>query len=330
MFTQYQQEWRELESLVTLVHMGIRKASAAQLGRMDELYRRATIQLARAKTRGGDPELVSYLNSLTARAHSLIYVAPRTSLFAGLLMFLLIGFPRTIARYGRLHFASAVLFFGSAAFGYFATLHDRDALYALSQPDDPRQPGATREQLLDIIEGNRDSGHGELFQFASFLFQNNFRVGLLAILTGVLAGIPTVLILITNGLMLGPFLVIHQQQGLTAEILAWLLPHGIPELGAIVLSGGAGLMLGKSLLTPGKLSRADSLRLASRDVAKVAVGIGVMLFIAAIIESYVRQSHLSISGRFWFAGITGVMWTLYFVNGYLQESRWSQMQIASE
>jgi hypothetical protein len=46
-----------------------------------------------------------------------------------------------------------------------------------------------------------------------------------------------------------------------------------------------------------------------------------MLFIAAIIESYVRQSHLSTAARMWFAGVTGVLWFAYFANGWRLERR---------
>ena len=100
---------------------------------------------------------------------------------------------------------------------------------------------------------------------------------------------------------------------------AWILPHGIPELSAIVLSGGAGILLGQSLLRPGELSRGESLRCAGIEAALTTVGIGGMLFIAAIIESYVRQSQLSTTARLVFAFVTGLLWIAYFVNGWRLE-----------
>ena len=44
-----------------------------------------------------------------------------------------------------------------------------------------------------------------------------------------------------------------------------------------------------------------------------------MLVLAAIIESYLRQSHLSTAARFWFAGGSAVFWTLYIVYGVVRE-----------
>jgi uncharacterized membrane protein SpoIIM required for sporulation len=318
----HQQEWRELEQLLARARGGLRGMTPAQLSRLDVLYRRATVHLARAQTRSRDPQLVAYLNSLCAGTHSLIYVGVRQPLLAGAVKFVAVGFARCVARHARLHLASALIFFGAALFGYLISRHDIRAAYALSTAGDLRQPGSTPEQLLDVLRHGRDSGHGELFYFASFLFQNNLKVGLMAMATGVLAGVPTVLILLSNGLLLGQFASIHTAHPEVAlEMWAWILPHGVPELGAIVLSGGAGLLLGRSLLRPGALSRAESLRLAGAEVARTAVGVALMLFIAAIVESYVRQSQLSTSARLWFAALSLLCWTLYFANGARIERR---------
>ncbi|MFV0445078.1 MAG: stage II sporulation protein M [Planctomycetaceae bacterium] len=320
--TSLQADWRELDQLLRQAQRSVGELPPDQLSRIDVLYRRATVQLARAATQGRDPERTAYLNALTARAHSLIYVSPRQSLLRGANEFLWTGFPRSIARQWRYHAAAAMIFFGACLFGYFVSRGDIEAAYALSVPEDIRQPGSTDEQLLDVLRGGRDSGHGELFQFASFLFQNNLKVALMALATGVLASIPTVLILVSNGLHFGQFAWMHSRSPeLSLEMWAWILPHGVPELGAITLAGGAGLLLGQSLLHPGSLSRSESLRRAGREAARTAVGVGVMLFVAAIIESYVRQSQLSTSARLWFAGMTSLLWLLYFANGWRVERR---------
>ena len=205
----YEQEWRELESLLRTAEHAIGSLPPDKLSRIDVLYRRATVQLARVATRGRDPQLAAYLNALTAKAHSLIYVSPRRSLLGGA------GpvhhhriCPLHRAQW-RSHTAAAILFFGSALCGYFISRGDLSAAYALSTPGDLRQPGSSPEQLLDILRNGRDQEHGELFMFASFLFQNNFKVAILAMATGVLASVPTVLILVANGLMLGQFTWLH-------------------------------------------------------------------------------------------------------------------------
>jgi uncharacterized membrane protein SpoIIM required for sporulation len=133
---------------------------------------------------------------------------------------------------------------------------------------------------------------------------------------GVLAGVPTVLLLLYNGMMLGAFVALHVQAGIGAEMWAWILPHGITELSAIALCGGVGLMLGRAVISPGLKTRMQSLVDVGGEAARTAIGIAGMLFIAALIESFVRQSHLSTRARLICAGATAVFWSLYVALGF--------------
>ena len=99
--TRNKPEWDELERLVERGRRSMRSLSPRELSRLDVLYRRTTIHLARATTRTTDRQLVGYLNDLTARAHSLIYLPPRRSMFSGAFLFLIEGFARCIARHWR-------------------------------------------------------------------------------------------------------------------------------------------------------------------------------------------------------------------------------------
>ena len=312
-------DWDELEQLVRRARRSLRNLSPEELQRLDVLYRRTTIHLARAASRTTDQQLVSYLNGLTAAAHSLIYLPPRRSMFAGALLFIVEGFARSIARNLRLHAISAGLLIGGALLAYYLSVTDPMAAYALSMPGDPRQPGATREQLEEILRSGREQGGGEKFAFASFLFQHNLKVGMLSMAAGVLAGVPTIILMIYNGMILGAFMAVHHQAGVGTEAWAWILPHGVTEIGAIILCGGVGLMLGQSVIRPGLLSRADSLRRAGLEAARTIVGVGGMLVAAAIIESYLRQSHLSTAARLTFAAGTAVFWVLYITYGFVRE-----------
>ena len=52
------------------------------------------------------------------------------------------------------------------------------------------------------------------------------------------------------------------------------------------------------------------------EAARTAVGIAGMLLIAALIESFVRQSHLSTRARLICAAATAVFWSLYVAIGF--------------
>jgi uncharacterized membrane protein SpoIIM required for sporulation len=304
---------------VLKAHKSISGMTPEELARIDVLYRRTTVHLAQVATRSGDKKLLAYLNDLTVRAHGLIYLAPRRSMFAGLRYFILEGFPRGIARNGRFHAAAAALLIAGALFGYFASVVDVQTAYALSSAADERRPGSTPEQLLGYLRDGRDESGGQKFAFASFLFEHNFRVAVLALATGFLAGVPTVILTFYNGMLLGVFIAVHPRAGIYAEVWAWLLPHGVTELGAIVLACGCGLLFGRTVLAPGLQTRADALRSAGREATGVLLGAFFMLIAAAIIESYLRQSRLSTAARLAFAAGSAAFWALYITYGALRE-----------
>ncbi len=315
----HKKDWEELERLTTRARRWRGGMSSAERQRLDELYRRTSIHLARASTSGDANDLVEYLNGLTAAAHTVIYLPPRETFFMRIARFAAEGFPRAVARNWRQHALSALLLITGAVVGFIMASSDPATALALWPASDPRQPGSTPEQLLSYLRHGRDETSGEKFLFASFLFQHNLKVAILSMATGVLAAAPTVLLILLNGMILGVFAAIHHQAGLPTEMWAWILPHGVTELGAIVLCGGVGLMLGKAVVRPGTKSRNQSLLDAGREAAKICIGAGGMLVLAALIESYVRQSTWSTPTRLCFAAGTVVFWTLYFSVGLVRE-----------
>lgn len=312
-------DWDQLHRLVEKARKSIRRMTCEELSQLDVLYRRTTVHLSQVTTRTTDVKLARYLNDLTAAAHSVIYLPPRQPLWKGAVQFVIEGFARSIARTWRYHAVAAVLVFGGALLAYFAAMHDPLAAYALQMQGDVRMPGSSAEQLEGVLRSGREQGSGQKFFFASFLFSNNLKVGLLALGLGVLAAVPTILLLIYNGMILGAFAALHHKAGIYGEFWAWILPHGVTEIGAIILCGGVGLMLGQSVVSPGLLTMTESLRRAGNEAARMCLGVAAMLTLAAIIESYLRQSHLSTGARFGFAAVTAVFWTLYILNGFLCE-----------
>ena len=127
-----------------------------------------------------------------------------------------------------------------------------------------------------------------------------------------MAGLPVFYLLFVNGLILGAFAALHHQRGLSVDLWGWLLPHGVTELGAVVLCGAAGLVLAQALLFPGQLSRLDNLGKRGRVAGTVVMGAVAMFFIAALIEGIFRQRVQSVPVRYAVAGSSFVLWALYF------------------
>jgi uncharacterized membrane protein SpoIIM required for sporulation len=314
--TRNRPDWDELEELLARGRRSVGRLSPQELNRLDVLYRRVAIHLAQVRTRTRDERLAEYLNQLAAAAHSLIYLPPRQGILNKIGVFAAWGFAECVARNWRAHAVSAALLLAGALLAYHATTQDVLAAYALAPPGDSRLPGTPPERLLQDIQSGQDLGSGPKSFFASFLFTHNLKVGLVAMGLGVLAGVPTVLLMLYNGMILGAFVSVYMKAGLGLEIWAWILPHGITELTATVLCGGVGLLLGRAVVSPGLKTRAEALVDAGTEAARTVIGVAGMLVLAAFIESFVRQSHLTTNERFLYAGLTGLFWVIYFGQGF--------------
>jgi uncharacterized membrane protein SpoIIM required for sporulation len=146
---------------------------------------------------------------------------------------------------------------------------------------------------------------------ANFLFSHNTVVGILAFCLGLLAGVPTILLIAYQGLMLGAFLALHYNRDLTVDFLGWIAIHGVTEITAILLCGAAGLVVAEKMLFPDRYSRVDSLAMHGRLAAEIAVGAVLMFFVAAILEGGFRELVASTPGRYAVAAATAIGWLAY-------------------
>jgi uncharacterized membrane protein SpoIIM required for sporulation len=315
--TRNRPDWDELERLLARGRRSVGRLSPAELNRLDVLYRRVAIHLAQVRTRTRDERLAAYLNQLAAAAHSLIYLPPRQGIVNKVAIFAALGFAECVARHWRAHAISAGLLLAGAFLAYHAATRDVLAAYALAVPGDPRLPGTPPERLLEYLHGGQEMGSGSKSFFASFLFTHNLKVGMTAMGLGVLAGVPTVLLMLYNGMILGAFLSVYIKAGLGLEVCAWILPHGITELTATALCGGVGLVLGRAVISPGLKTRAEALVDAGAEAGRTVIGVAGMLVLAAFIESFVRQSHLTTNERLVYACLTALFWVIYFAQGFI-------------
>jgi uncharacterized membrane protein SpoIIM required for sporulation len=211
---------------------------------------------------------------------------------------------------------SALCLLAGGLGGFLLTVADESWFNALvpRAMAEGRGPGSTRDDLLSKeIFGPWLGWTKALTVMATFLFQNNATIGIVAFTLGVAGGVPTVLLIAYQGLMIGAFVALHSNRGLIIDFLGWLSIHGVTELAAIFLCGGAGLLLGEKVLFPGRYARLENLALHGREAARIAVGAVLMLFLAAILEGVFRQLVASTALRFGIGGATGLLWLAYFL-----------------
>jgi uncharacterized membrane protein SpoIIM required for sporulation len=310
-----EESWRELEALIGRAERrGVRSLSAEELQRLPLLYRSTLSSLSVARSIALDRNLLLYLENLTMRGFLSVY-GPRTNVIEGIADFFRRGFPAAV-RAVRWHFVIALvaLVVGTAA-GFWLTMVDEAWFSALvpSWLASGRGPSSTRESLLDDEIFAAWPGLAQSFvAMANFLFQNNTMVGILTFSLGVAAGVPTILLLVYQGLGFGGFLALHYNRGLLLDFVGWVSIHGATEFGAILLCGAGGLALADRILFPGRYGRVESLAVNGRMAAQVAVGAMLMFFVAAILEGGFRQLVASTSLRLMIGAVTGVLWLFYF------------------
>jgi uncharacterized membrane protein SpoIIM required for sporulation len=175
---------------------------------------------------------------------------------------------------------------------------------------DTRVPGASREELMASL-ATEESAAG-LASFAAQLFSNNSGVCILAFALGFAFGIPSLLLLVHNMAMLGALVWLFAGQGLTVELAAWLSVHGTTEIFGILLSGAAGLHIGRSMAFPGQRPVLAAASEAGQRGAVVMVGVVIMMIIAAILEAFPRQLVDGTGSRFLIGGSMLAFWLAYF------------------
>jgi uncharacterized membrane protein SpoIIM required for sporulation len=176
-----------------------------------------------------------------------------------------------------------------------------------------RGPASSTEELRGTLYARMGAAE-TLAAFATFLFRHNSEMGLLAFALGFAGGVPTFFLLFVNGLVLGAFAALFQSRGLGPELWAWLLPHGVTELLAVVLCGAGGLVLGQALVFPGRHTRLENLALRGREAGVLVVGAVAMLFVAGLIEGVFRQTVMDVVARYAVAISSAVFWTWYFTS----------------
>ncbi len=304
--------WRRLEVLVQRVEKsGLRSLRESELYELPQLYRQALSSLSVARSISLDKNVLTYLEALSQRAYLAVY-GVRRHLREVLLEFFTDAFPTALRRHGRhLLVAGLVLLLGTMA-GYLLTMADTDRFYAFVSGDyaSGRNPMSSTESLRDALYSDHDETSG-LAAFASHLFTHNARVGMLCFALGFLLGIPVFLLLLINGLLLGAFTALYAGRGLGSEFLAWVAPHGVTEILAILLCSAAGLAIAQSLIFPGRLTRMQNLARRGREAGVLVLGAVLMFLAAGLIEGFFRQLVHSQAVRWSLAAASLAFWIWY-------------------
>ena len=281
-----QSDWRRLEALLDRAEKKMQALSDEELDDLGRLYRRATSDLALAQRDFPDQKVTRYLNGLVARAHAAIYRGEPMRARA-LRVFFFRTFPRIYRQLWPYTLTAFLVFLVPAIIAFFVVLRNPDAItLVLGQ--------GVQKIVQQVKEGKMWTEIAPQVRSAAStaILTNNIQVMFLTFAGGVTAGLLTLYVLFSNGLHIGAVFGLLQAYGMSANLAAFIIAHGVIELSVIFLSGGVGLYMGDGLLRPGLQRRRDALAARARTGVQAILGSIPLLIIAGLIEGFISPSAL--------------------------------------
>jgi len=244
------------------------------------------------------------------RAHGLVY-AQREPGGVRLWRFLSYGFPALLWRRAPYVWLAFGLFMLGMIVGVVFQI--RDPLFLTALGDDPE---ARRDMYKDMpTEGDADKP-----VMAASLMTHNTQVAFTGFALGILGAAPASVPLILTGLQVGALAVEQHKAGNSIWFWSFISPHAVPELTAIFIAAGAGMLVGRNLIAPGERSRRDALKLAGGEAIRMTLGTIVMFVFAGLTEAFVSPSPLPPWAKFAYLGFMSVLLTLYLRLGKPKET----------
>lgn len=299
---------------------GLKALGETEVREFVESYRDAANDLARLQTasRGRQDAEVFFLSRLVAAAHNLLYRGTSVTLGSAVHALAVNG-PREVRRSWRPILLAALVFFGPAVIAHVAVVRD-PTVAEIFLP-----PGMLDRAEEGVERARRGTGYirdPEMFRpvMASTIIANNVQVTFAAFAFGLTAGVGTLLLLLTNGVALGGVMGLYASKGIATLLIKFVAPHGVLELSAICIAGGAGLLLAAALLLPGERTRRRALvENGQRAIRMIGVSC-VLLIVAGTLEGFVSPiPSWSLGAKLAVSAGTAVLLTAYLMAG--RESR---------
>ena len=298
--------WTSLRALLDEAGAKPERLGPSRLRQLGSLYRAAAADLAFARRAFPHEPETRRLERLVIDARQLVYsdAGPRRSLRE----FLSHGYWRRVRERPWALATALLLLFGPMVLASVWAIDDPAAAIGVV-------PGQFQGAADPGGGGAGSLGAGDEAALSSEIFTNNIRVTFLAIAGGILAGLGTAAVTIYNGGFIGAILGLTIENGASGELLRLVLPHGVLELSCIAVAACAGLRIGWALVSPGYLTRGESLRREARPAMELVLGTMPWLVLAGLVEGFVT-GDLGLTGAIVVGGGLGVLyWGLVIWRG---------------
>ncbi|MBD1365593.1 stage II sporulation protein M [Mucilaginibacter sp. ZT4R22] len=249
-----------------------------------------TDDLAYAKTFYPKSKTTAYLNGLAGRFHQSIY-KNKSEKGNRFITFWKYELPLLFYKHRKPLLYAFSFFMVFCLIGWLSAMYDENFVRLIMG-----------DRYVD--ETNANIARGEPFgvynsesEFLMFvgIAANNIYVSLVTFVSGIIFSVGSLYHLFRNGIMLGAFQYYFFSKGLGLQSVLVIWIHGTLEISAIVIAGGAGLVMGNSFLFPKTYTRMESLKKGAADGMKIAIGLVPIFLTAAFFEGFVtRHTHMPI------------------------------------
>ncbi len=239
-----------------------------------------------AKTFYPHSKVTNFLNAEASKRYLTIY-GNRKEEENKIIQFFKTSLPLTIAKHQKVIAICFVMFLVFFFVGFFSAMKD-ETLVA-----DILGDGYVKMTEKNIEDGNPFGVYQRDNPFLMWLgiFINNTKVSFIYYLQGLAFFWYAPVNLIENGLMVGSFDYFFYSKGLGGLFILTVMIHGTLELSAIVITVAACIVLGKSWMFPGTLSRLQAFTTGAKESLKIIIGLVPIFLVAAFFEGFVTRHY---------------------------------------
>jgi uncharacterized membrane protein SpoIIM required for sporulation len=287
--------WTRLENLVDRAgRRGVRTLSHLELQELGLLYRQTASDLATVREDATSKQLAAYLNQLLGSAHNQIYMGRKPKV-SGLVGFYRYTYPAIFRSVWRQTALATIIFFVTGIAAWLVTIHDPAFASRLLGPE-----------MMGYIERHEMWTKSVVTikpLASSGIMTNNLTVAFMTFASGITAGVGTLWMMVLNGINIGVVGAATWRAGMALQLWSFVAAHGVLELPAIFIAGGAGFEIARGMLFPGLLPRRDSLAQAGGRASRLMLGTVPLLIVAGVIEAFFSPTDAPVWMKFALAAV---------------------------
>lgn len=304
--TTHRDEWKELEAHMTFIRKHKKQMKPEDIDRFSNLYQKAAQHLSYSQTYYPQEDVTAYLNELVSSAHNIFYKDQLSSI-GQLRYFFGQRFVRLLLEQWQAIVVAMVLFLIGGVAAFWVVVHHPQQLSTVLSAKMAKavQPGQSGGSSADINAS----------LMSASIMTNNIKVAFLAFAGGITFGILTTYLLIYNGIMMGALAGLFWHYGQSYQFWALIVPHGMVELTAIFIAGGAGLLMGYKLFVPGAYSRVYQFKTQTKRSVQLVIGTLPLFVIAGTIEGFITPADMPLYVKYIVALLTVLGLISYVIIG---------------